>query len=273
MTPDATASTNPAGLSSADLLHMAQNPKTPFEVLEQILEHTALSPEILMALLRHPQTPGHAMASLAERAEGPLLDVLLGALDRVGRWIEALEALLSNPNVPEVKHSTIHGHIETAKRRDAEGGKKNLLLRIKDMPAGQKLTLAKKGNKDVRMILIKDANEMVALEVAASSRITDGEILAIAMMRDVSDKVLRYIASNRKYRQNQQIVVETRPNSAAYFQLAPDLLQPHFSGELGSLAHLGDVAGDLCIDADLDRGWGCGGAGGQGQNEEQGQAQ
>ena len=207
MTPDATASTNPAGLSSADLLHMAQNPKTPFEVLEQILEHTALSPEILMALLRHPQTPGHAMASLAERAEGPLLDVLLGALDRVGRWIEALEALLSNPNVPEVKHSTIHGHIETAKRRDAEGGKKNLLLRIRDLPAGQKLTLAKKGNKDVRMILIKDANEMVALEVAASPRITDGEILSVAMMRDVSDKVLRYIASNRKYRQNQQIVV------------------------------------------------------------------
>ncbi len=207
MTPDATASTNPAGLSSADLLHMAQNPKTPVEVLEQILEHTALSPEILMALLRHPQTPGHAVADLAERAEGPLLNVLLGALDRVGRWIEALEALLRNPNVPEMKHPTIHGHIESAKKREAEGGKKTLLLRIKDLPAGQKLALAKKGNKDVRMILIKDANEMVALEVVASSRITDGEILAIAMMRDVSDKILRYIATNRKYRQNQQIVV------------------------------------------------------------------
>ena len=212
MTPDATASTNPAGLSSADLLHMAQNPKTPFEVLEQILEHTALSPEILMALLRHPQTPGHAMAGLAERAEGPLLDVLLGALDRVGRWIEALEALLSNPNVPEVKHSTIHGHIETAKRRDAEGGKKNLLLRIRDLPAGQKLTLAKKGNKDVRMILIRDSNEMIALEVAGSPRITDGEILAIAQMRDVSDKILRYIASNRMYRQNHQIVLSLLHN-------------------------------------------------------------
>ncbi|MGE5850770.1 MAG: hypothetical protein ACM362_11625 [Candidatus Methylomirabilota bacterium] len=207
MTPDATASTNPADLSSADLLHMAQNPKTPVEVLEQILEHTGLSSETLMALLRHPQTPGHAIANLAERAEGPLLNVLLGALDRLSRWIEALEALLRNPNVPEVKHPTLHGLIETAKKREAEGGKKSLLLRIKDLPAGQKLTLAKKGNKDVRMILIKDANEMVALEVAASPRITDGEILAIAMMRDISDKVLRYIATNRKYRQNQQIVV------------------------------------------------------------------
>jgi hypothetical protein len=207
MTPDATASTDPAGLSSLDLLHMAQNPKTPVEVLEQILEQTVLSPEILMAILRHPQTPGPAMADLAERAEGPLLDILLGALDRVGRWIEALEALLRNPRVPEAKHTTIRSHIETAKKRDPEGSKKNLLLRIKDLPVGQKLTLAKKGNKDVRMILIKDPNEMVALEVVASPRITEGEILAAAMMRDISDKVLRYIASNRKYRQHQQVVV------------------------------------------------------------------
>lgn len=207
MSPDSAASTNPGALSSADLLHMAQNPKTPVEVLEQILEHTALSPEILLALLRHPQTPGQAVADLAKRAEGPLLDVLLGALDRVGRWIEALEALLRNPNVPEAKHPIIRSHIETAKKRDPEGSKKNLLLRIKDLPVGQKLALAKKGNKDVRIILIKDPNEMVALEVIASPRITEGEILAVSMMRDISDKVLRYIASNRKYRQNQQIVV------------------------------------------------------------------
>jgi len=33
MTSDATPSTNTAGLSPADLLHMAQNPKTPVEVL------------------------------------------------------------------------------------------------------------------------------------------------------------------------------------------------------------------------------------------------
>jgi hypothetical protein len=213
MTSDATASTNTAGLSAADLLHMAQNPKAPVEVLQQILEHTALSPETLTALLRHPQTPGHSVAALAERAEGPLLDVLLGGLDRMGRWVEALEALLRNPNVPELKHSTIQGHLDTARKRDADGAKKNLLLRLRDLPVGQKLTLAKKGNKDVRMILIKDANEMVALEVVASPRITDGEVLSIAMMRDVSDKVLRYIASNRKYRQNHQIVVALLNNS------------------------------------------------------------
>ena len=207
MTPEAGTRTESMGVTPIDLLPVAQNPKTPPEVLEKILEHPALSPEVLVALLRHPATPGDGIARLAERATDALLEVLLGSLDRLGRWVEALEALLRNPAVPPIRHSTIKGHIETAKKRDADGAKKSLLLRVKDLPVGQKLALAKKGNKDVRMILIKDSNEMVALEVAGSPRITDGEILAIAMMRDVSDKVLRYIANNRKYRQNKQIVL------------------------------------------------------------------
>jgi hypothetical protein len=207
MTPEAGTRTESMGVTPIDLLPVAQNPRTALEVLEKILEHPALSPEVLVALLRHPATPGDGIARLAERATDALLEVLLGSLDRLGRWVEALEALLRNPAVPPIKHPTIKEHIDTVKKRDADGAKKSLLLRVKDLPVGQKLALAKKGNKDVRMILIKDSNEMVALEVAGSPRITDGEILAIAMMRDVSDKVLRYIASNRKYRQNKQIVL------------------------------------------------------------------
>ncbi len=197
----------PPGLPDMDLLARAQNPKTPVEVLEHILEHPALPPEALAALLRHPEAPGAAMARLAERVSGPLVEVLLDSLERLGRWVEVLEALLRNPAIPAEKHPVIRRLIEAATRRDAEGIKKSLLLRIKDLPAGQKLALAKKGNKDVRMILIKDPNEMVALEVVTSPRITDAEILTIAAMRDVTDKVLRYLATNRKYRQNRQIVV------------------------------------------------------------------
>jgi hypothetical protein len=206
MSTESGAPAGAVGRTAVDLLQVAQNPKTPLEVLEKVLEHPALPPEVLVALLRHPATPGEGMARLAERAHGALLDILLGSLDRLGRWVAALEALLRNPAVPPVKHPTIKGQIEIARKRDAEG-KKSLLLRIKELPVGQKLALAKKGNKDVRMILVKDSNEMVALEVAGSPRITDAEILAIAQMRDVSDKVLRYIAGNRKYRQNKQILL------------------------------------------------------------------
>jgi DNA repair protein RadC len=191
----------------ADLLALVQSLKTPIEVLSQVLDHPALSPEVVVALLRHPCSPGWAVAEFAERADGALLLVLLGSLDALSRWPETLEALLTNPAVPPVKQPTIQRTLEMAKRREADAGrKKSLLLQVKDMPVGERLALAKKGNKDIRMILIKDSNEMIQLETIASSRITEGEILAIATMRDISDKVLRFIANNRRYRQNRQIV-------------------------------------------------------------------
>jgi hypothetical protein len=195
-------------IPTPDLLLLAQNQKTPAEVLEQILDHPELTPEALVALLRHPSTPRAAMVRLAERAAGALLDVLFSNLQRLGRWVEALEALQKNPAVPELKQLTIQQQLEMARKREADGGtKKSLLLQLKELPVGAKLALAKKGNKDVRAILIKDSNDMVALETVSSSRITDGEILSIATMRDISDKILRYIANNRKYRQNRQIIL------------------------------------------------------------------
>jgi hypothetical protein len=200
-------------LAAADLHTIVMNPKTPAEVLERVLEHPDLLPEVVQALLRHPNTPQLALARVAEQADGRILNVLLSNLERLTRWPEVLEALIRNPALPPVKVPTLKQYLDTARKGEAEGGKKkSLLLQIKELSVGHRLTLAKKGNKEVRMILIKDTNEMVALEVIGSPRITDGEILAIASMRDVSDKVLRHIANNRKYRQNRQIVLALLTN-------------------------------------------------------------
>jgi hypothetical protein len=200
-------------LAPAELQSTVMNPKTPAEVLERVLEYPDLAPEIVQALLRHANTPQLAFARLAEQADGPILNVLLLNLERLTRWPEVLEALIRNPALPAVKVPTLRQYLEAARRGEADGGKKkSLLLQIKALSVGHRLTLAKKGNKEVRMILIKDSNEMVALEVVGSPRITDGEILAIASMRDVSDKVLRQIANNRKYRQNRQIVLALLTN-------------------------------------------------------------
>jgi hypothetical protein len=244
-------------LAAADLLAMAQNQKVPTEVLEQVLAHPDLAPEVVIALLRHPNTPGRSMARLAESAAGRLLDVLLGNLERLERWVEVLEALLKNPNVAPEKHPTIQHAIQVAKKLEAEGGKvKSLLLRVRELPVGQKLALAKKGNKDVRMILIRDSNEMVALETVSSSRITDGEILGIAMMRDVSEKVLRYIANNRKYRQNKQIIMAllNNPHTPAGVSLSLGI-NALSDRELGDLAKNRNIPGVIsrAAQAILDR--------------------
>lgn len=214
MSTDPTARPEGGEEARGDLLLIAQNQKSAPEALEQLLAHPDLTPEVLVAILRNPQTPGPAVAQLAAQAEGGLLETLLSSLERVGRWPEALEGLLENPGIPPGRRPTLQQHLDAARKREADGGKtKSLLLRVKELAVGQRLALAKKGNKDVRMLLIKDSNEMVAMEVITSPRITDGEILSIACMRDVSDKILRYIANNRKYRQNKQIVLALLNNS------------------------------------------------------------
>jgi hypothetical protein len=255
----------PAG---ADLLTIVQNQKTPTEVLEQILERPGLAPEIVIALLRHPHTSGARMAQLAARADGRILDVLLGFLERLGRWVEALEALLENPNLPPVKQPTIRQAIEMARKREADGArKKSLLLQVKELPVAQKLALAKKGNKDVRMILVRDSNEMVALETVSSARITDGEIVAIAMMRDVSDNVLRYIAHNRRYRQNKQIILALLNNPRTPVGISLNLgINSLSDRELTELAKNKNVPGVLSRIAKqiLDRRKGSAGAAGGG---------
>jgi hypothetical protein len=256
----------PALAEDANLLVLAQNPNTPPEVLAQVLDHPRLSPEALVGLLRHQRTPGWAVADFAEHATGTLLTTLLGSLEGLSRWSEALEGLLANPELPAIKQPTIQRALDMARRREAEGGrKKSLLLQIREMPVGERLALAKKGNKDARMILIKDSNEMIALETIASSRITEGEILSIAMMRDVSDKVLRYIANNRRYRQNRQIVwaLLTNPKTPVGSALSLNV-----SGltdrELTELSKSRNVAGAIsrAAKAIIDRRKGASGGGG-----------
>jgi hypothetical protein len=62
------------------------------------------------------------------------------------------------------------------------------------------------------MILIKDQNEMIGLEVVNSPRTTDDEILMIAQMRDVSNQVLRAIANMRRIRANKLAILSLLHN-------------------------------------------------------------
>ncbi len=77
--------------------------------------------------------------------------------------------------------------------------KRDLWSRIAKMTVAQKIKLAYLGNANVRAILIRDTNKVVASAVLKSPAITDSEILAIANNRNVCDDVLREIARNKEW--------------------------------------------------------------------------
>ena len=75
----------------------------------------------------------------------------------------------------------------------------SLYQRILLMGVPQKISLALKGNKEARGLLIRDSNKIVQLAVLDSPKLTDSEVEGIAKMRNISDELIRKIARNRDW--------------------------------------------------------------------------
>ena len=71
--------------------------------------------------------------------------------------------------------------------------------KILTLNTAQKAILAMKGGREERIILVRDTNKVVSLSVLKNARITEGEIEAIAAMRNVSDEILRSIGVSREW--------------------------------------------------------------------------
>jgi hypothetical protein len=72
-------------------------------------------------------------------------------------------------------------------------------IKFDELKIFEKIRLATIGNAYCRQVLIRDSNRLVAMTVVRSPAITDGEIVAAAGNRAVSDDVIRFIANNREH--------------------------------------------------------------------------
>jgi len=194
-----------------EALTLAKNEGTDPEVLDQIARTHAYDEEILRAVVYNPVAMPSTLEYLAKVAPPVLAEAMAQDGLLLSRYPFLREALKQNPALSSGLKVPLRERKEEPPRR-GEAPKKSLQQIIKELTIGQKLALAKRGNKEARMLLVKDPNEMVALEVVSNPRITDPEILAISQMRDVSEKVLRAIASNKRYRANRQVMINLLHN-------------------------------------------------------------
>jgi hypothetical protein len=89
---------------------------------------------------------------------------------------------------------------------DAAPERLALIRRILMMPIKDRVKLAMKGDREVRNILIRDPNRIVAQAVISNARITEQEVEKIAAMRTVPGEVLRQIESNRSWTRNYIVI-------------------------------------------------------------------
>lgn len=76
---------------------------------------------------------------------------------------------------------------------------KTLYQQLLTMKIPEKISLAVKGNKEARLLLIRDSNKVVQEAVIDSPKITDGEVESFAKMRNLPEELLRKIARNGEW--------------------------------------------------------------------------
>jgi hypothetical protein len=84
---------------------------------------------------------------------------------------------------------------------------KSLYNQIANMTVGERVKLALKGNREARMILIRDPNHLIQHFVLQNPRITDDEVLAIARNRNLDTDLLRQMGEHKHWPRNYQIKV------------------------------------------------------------------
>ncbi|HWE23763.1 MAG TPA: hypothetical protein VG496_07455 [Myxococcales bacterium] len=122
---------------------------------------------------------------------------------------------------------------------DAEGKTKRLTIQqqIMKLSIAKKIEWAnKKGNKEVRTMLLRDPSKLVQLAVIQSPRITEGEIAKVAHSRTSPNEVLQHIYNNRLLMKNYTIKVNLVNNPKVPVAVAMRFLSLLRQSELKSVS-------------------------------------
>lgn len=87
-----------------------------------------------------------------------------------------------------------------------EGVRGSLQNFIAGLAVPERVELAAKGNKEVRQILSRDPNKIVARAVMYSPRLSEADVVSYAASALTNDEVLRIIAENREYMNNHNLL-------------------------------------------------------------------
>lgn len=77
---------------------------------------------------------------------------------------------------------------------------------LASLPIVERMKLAMKGTRSQRAQLIRDSNKLVAAAVLSSPKLTETEVEAFAKMANVTEDVLRIIATNRTWAKNYAVI-------------------------------------------------------------------
>lgn len=100
----------------------------------------------------------------------------------------------------------------------------------------QRLKAAMKGSREQRAILIRDPNKLICASVLSSPKVSVPEVESFAKMQNVSEDVLRIIASNRAWLKSYGVILALTKNPKTPLQLSMQLMTRLTTKDLAKLS-------------------------------------
>lgn len=137
---------------------------------------------------------------------------------------EILRLILDSPDASDEIRQRIAGLINVPvvqktellrERKPPEIRVQTILQKLQKLNVSERIQLALRGGKEIRTILLKDANKEVSMTVLDNPKITETEIELLARSRSVSEEILRIVVKKREWMKSYNVILAIVNNPKA----------------------------------------------------------
>ncbi|HSC78629.1 MAG TPA: hypothetical protein VLB32_08695 [Candidatus Acidoferrales bacterium] len=211
-----------AGWTAEKCLPLLAQPDCAADVLAYFASQPEVPQAMRDAIAAHAHADDAALAPLVPKLSLEQIQAILVNEERLEGLNGFIAAVLQRADLPadlrarleelKQKHDIAQQELEAALAREEEAEamaaerekaeRISLTQKIARMSVSERIQAALKGDKDTRMILIRDPAKVVYRAVLQSPKLSDAEIENFATMKNVADEALRIIANSRKFMKN-----------------------------------------------------------------------
>jgi len=143
-----------------------------------------------------------------------------------------------SPTAAAVKPAASVAAVKAKKQPVAgvEERRDSVLQKIAKLDIRGRITLAMRGSKEDRSILIRDSTKLVAIAVLESPKVSDGEVEKFALQKNVLEAVLRAIPLKRRFAKNYNIMRNLVQNPRTPLDLSLGLMKNLLIHDLKNLS-------------------------------------
>jgi hypothetical protein len=190
-----------ASVQDVIIINQARILRAP-EILDALAANPDLSPDVRRRVTETREEFFEKKARLLEQLEADQRAAAEEYGDETGKIVvpdaplEAIADLLERAEA-EGPQPVATLTLNDSERRDDK--KFAIWARIQFMSVSEKVQLAYKGDRMIRMLLVRDRNKLVCTAVLRNPRMTEQEIDNISGMRNVDEQILRIIGTKRDW--------------------------------------------------------------------------